>query len=296
MNHIHTLKSEQTAFTRTHSVGSTATAAVVLSGGGSGGNVIGNRPNPRRESLLFGNVHGSYNIIADLAHFVRFKSISSRPQCQTECWRAAHFIQNKCEQFGAETRLVQGVVGKNPVVLAKFGNSPNDTQHQQQKRERVRIVMYGHYDVVDINNEDGWTSPPFELTGKNGYLYGRGTTDNKGPIIVFVHAIHELLQQIEGIDGDGDDEEMSMSNVPLEIVLVIEGQEEHDWNRGGLKEVVERNMDWLADPTVIICSNSYWLGDTVPAISLVLVLTVISLSLFLWFHFDALNGNDQMTE
>merc|ERR1719295_294333 len=57
-----------------------------------------------------------------------------------------------------------------------------------------------------------------------------------------------------------------MADVPLEIVMVIEGQEEHDWNGGGLKEVVERSMDWLAKPTLIICSNSYWLGDTVPAI------------------------------
>ena len=226
---------------------------------------------------IFGNADQSYNIIADLAQFIQYKSISSRVDCRAECWNAAHFIQNKCEQFGAETRLVQGVVGKNPVVLAKFGNLHlfQDRNQQKVKKETVRVVMYGHYDVVDINNESGWTSPPFTLTGKNGYLYGRGSTDNKGPIVVFLHAIRELLEEVDdGNRGNTPDEpqkenekeKKSVGDVPLEIVMVIEGQEEHDWYGGGLKKVVERNMDWLANPTLVICSNSYWLGDTVPAI------------------------------
>ena len=203
-------------------------------------------------SVLFGGVssngHESYNMIADLAKFISYKSISCKKEYQSQCWNAAYFIQTKCEQFGAETRLAQGNVGKNPVVLSRFTNNLNINCDNI-----IRIVMYGHYDVVDINNECGWDNDPFKLTGKNGYLYGRGTTDNKGPIIVFLYAIRELLEEIN-------------NDLSVEIIMILEGQEEHDWNNGGLKEVVEKNMDWLENPVVIICSNSYWIGEQVPCL------------------------------
>jgi di- and tripeptidase len=42
------------------------------------------------------------------------------------------------------------------------------------------VLIYGHYDVIAAENEKNlWGSDPFSLTGKNGYLYGRGTSDNK---------------------------------------------------------------------------------------------------------------------
>ena len=148
---------------------------------------------------------------------------------------------------------MQGQPNKNPVVLAKFSNKKTNYD------STYKIVAYGHYDVVDINNKDGWLSPPFKLTAVNGYLYGRGTTDNKGPIIVFLYAIREILEEIDTANND-------KINQNFEIVLVLEGQEEHEWNDGGLKQVVERNMDWLAKPEVIICSNSYWLNDRVPCL------------------------------
>ena len=101
---------------------------------------------------------------------------------------------------------------------------------------------------------------PFKLTGKNGYLYGRGTTDNKGPIIAFLYAIGELLQELDNND-DNDNNDLS-----VELIMILEGQEEDDWNNGGLKEVVDKNMDWLENPKVIICSNSYWVDDKVPCL------------------------------
>eukprot|EP01083_Nonionella_stella_P176257 616204_1 len=176
------------------------------------------------------------NLIADLVEFVSFKSISSNTEYESDCWNAAYYIQSISEQCGAETRLVQGNAGKNPVVLAKFASSSCKTT----KVEPMRIVMYGHYDVVDIHNPNEWKSPPFELTGRNGYLYGRG-------------AIRELLEEGEHSEA-------------VEIVVIIEGHEEYGWKHGGLTHVVEQSMDWLSAPTLIICSNSYWLGDEVPCL------------------------------
>lgn len=91
------------------------------------------------------------------------------------------------------------------------------------------------------------------ISGRNGYLYGRGSSDNKGPLIVFLYAVREIL------DAYGED-------LALDIVMIVEGQEEHDWKNGGLREVVSKNMDWLKNCQLILCSNSYWLDDEHPCL------------------------------
>ena len=56
----------------------------------------------------------------------------------------------------------------NPVVIARVGSNP----------ALPTIVFYGHYDVVPAN-ESSWNSDPFVMTGRDGYVYGRGVADNK---------------------------------------------------------------------------------------------------------------------
>lgn len=70
----------------------------------------------------------------------------------------------------------------------------------------------------------GWSSDPFTLTGRNGYLYGRGATDNKGPIIAVACAAANLL---------------SRRALELDLVFLIEGEEEA--GSGGFDETVRRN-------------------------------------------------------
>lgn len=80
-----------------------------------------------------------------------------------------------------------------------------------------------HYDVISAPSR-GWESDPFTLTGKNGYLYGRGVTDNKGPIMAVACAAAELLQR-RALDVD--------------LVLLIEGEEEA--GSSGFKEAVKKH-------------------------------------------------------
>jgi len=80
-----------------------------------------------------------------------------------------------------------------------------------------------HYDVISAPLE-GWSSDPFSLSGRNGYFYGRGVTDNKGPILAAACAAAELLgrRQLE-----------------LDLVFLIEGEEETGSN--GFSEAVRRH-------------------------------------------------------
>jgi di- and tripeptidase len=80
-----------------------------------------------------------------------------------------------------------------------------------------------HYDVIPAPT-DGWDSDPFTLTGRNGYLYGRGVTDDKGPILAAAFAAAELLAR-RALD--------------LELVFLIEGEEE--CGSFGFRDAVQRH-------------------------------------------------------
>ncbi|HDB8161097.1 TPA: ArgE/DapE family deacylase [Staphylococcus aureus] len=59
------------------------------------------------------------------------------------------------------------------------------------------LALSGHMDVVDAGNHDNWSYPPFQLTEKDGKLYGRGTTDMKGGLMALVVSLIELKEQNE---------------------------------------------------------------------------------------------------
>ncbi|EWY10086.1 ArgE/DapE family deacylase [Staphylococcus aureus] len=59
------------------------------------------------------------------------------------------------------------------------------------------LALSGHMDIVDAGNQDNWSYPPFQLTEKDGKLYGRGTTDMKGGLMALVVSLIELKEQNE---------------------------------------------------------------------------------------------------
>lgn len=76
--------------------------------------------------------------------------------------------------------------------------------------------MYGHYDVQPALLEDGWLYPPFELTpdpNGSGRLYGRGSTDDKGPVMGWLNVLeaHKNL----GME------------LPVNLKVCFEGMEEN---------------------------------------------------------------------
>ena len=85
-------------------------------------------------------------------------------------------------------------------------------------------MLYGHYDVQPPDPLELWDSPPFEPVLKNGYVYARGATDNKGQILAHILGIQEVMAE----HGD----------LPVNLHLIIEGEEEIGSNNlpGFLKE------------------------------------------------------------
>ena len=73
------------------------------------------------------------------------------------CWRAARFVAGLLSGLGAEVRMVQGVPGSNPMVLARLGGWDPAVPC---------VLLHAHYDVQPPGGEAAWASPPFVLTGK----------------------------------------------------------------------------------------------------------------------------------
>ena len=106
-------------------------------------------------------------------------------------------------------------------------------------------------DVVPADDKQGkWIVDPFQLRGINGYLYGRGVSDNKGPIMAALYGVVDLVHEKE-LDSD--------------ITFLIEGEEES--GSRGFKDAVRRHKDLIGDIDYIIIANSYWLDDEVPCLT-----------------------------
>jgi carboxypeptidase PM20D1 len=56
------------------------------------------------------------------------------------------------------------------------------------------VVLMAHYDVVPVDPSDAWTHPPFEGRIADGFVYGRGALDDKGPLLVVLEAVEQLLE------------------------------------------------------------------------------------------------------
>lgn len=176
-----------------------------------------------------------------LSKFVSIPSISGNPAHREDCRQTAIWLRKCLGQLGAHTSLLPTGDG-NPLVLATFEGSIDE-------KPKPRILFYGHYDVISAP-ADGWTSPPFSLTGRNGYIYGRGVTDNKGPIIAVACAAADLL---------------SRRALEVDLVFLIEGEEEI--GSIGFKDAVQKHKALIGNIDAILVSNSTWIADDRPCIT-----------------------------
>ena len=149
------------------------------------------------------------------------------------------------KKLGAETELFSTEGNRNPIVFARFKAWDN-------KRPRGKTVLfYGHYDVIAADDkEQTWNTHPFELQGVNGYLYGRGVSDNKGPVLAALYAVADIV---------------ATEQLSSDIVFLIEGEEES--GSRGFQTAIRKNKHIIGDVDWILLANSYWLNDDIPCLT-----------------------------
>ena len=178
------------------------------------------------------------NYLEDFYSFLRFPSVSTDEKFAGKVRDCAEWLSKKLEVVGLESKLVP--TAGHPVVWAR----------NKHRTDRPTVLIYGHYDVQPPDPLELWDSPPFEPVLKNGYVFARGATDNKGQILSHIVGIQETLQK----DGD----------LPVNVDLVIEGEEEV--GSQNLGKFLNDNRDALKCEVVLV-SDTGMIAPRTPTLS-----------------------------
>jgi acetylornithine deacetylase/succinyl-diaminopimelate desuccinylase-like protein len=139
-------------------------------------------------------------LLDELCAWLRIPSISSGGGDPADLQRAAEWA---CERVLA--------AGGTAEVLSGFGNPLLVGELRARRADAPTVLIYGHYDVQSPDPRDLWTSDPFEPVVRDGRLYARGASDDKGNFLPLLHVACELARAGE---------------LPVHVRVVLEGEEE----------------------------------------------------------------------
>lgn len=175
--------------------------------------------------------------VAALKQLLSIPSVSTKPEHKEDCRRTAQWLADQLSRAGMLAHVMD--TPGHPVVLAK-------NQHQPG---RPSVLFYGHYDVQPPEPLDLWKSPPFVPEVRDGKLFARGASDDKGP--VWAHCEAVMAWRVHG-------------GLPVNLTMLIEGEEES--GSANLEAFVKQHAAELrADVGVVSDTGSFARG--VPAIT-----------------------------
>ncbi|MER5900927.1 dipeptidase [Streptomyces mirabilis] len=163
---------------------------------------------------------------AELAELVAFRSVADFDQYpRSESEGAANWVADALRAEGfQDVALLDTPDGTQSV----YGFLPGPEGAKT-------VLLYAHYDVQPPLDEAAWTTPPFELTERDGRWYGRGAADCKGGFIMHLLALRALKAN---------------GGVPVGVKVIVEGSEEQ--GTGGLERYAEQHPELLTADTIVI--------------------------------------------
>ncbi len=176
--------------------------------------------------------------LGDLVEWLKIPSISSDTSHRSQTAAAADWVAAKLKRAGLATELIP--TEGHPMVFAETPAVPGAPV----------ALVYGHYDVQPVEPLAQWHSPPFEPTVRNGNLYARGATDDKGQVLTHVQSVCDWLATGQPL--------------PLQIKFLIEGEEEV--GSENLERMLPSLRDRLACDCVVISDSSQY-AENQPAIT-----------------------------
>jgi acetylornithine deacetylase/succinyl-diaminopimelate desuccinylase-like protein len=174
----------------------------------------------------------------DFYSFLRFPSVSTDDKFKDSVDACALWVAEKLRAIGLEANVVP--TAGHPVVWA----------HNKHRPDRRTVLIYGHYDVQPPDPLDLWKSPPFEPALKDGFVFARGATDNKGQILAHILGVQEKIEQA--------------GELPVNLHFVIEGEEEI--GSGNLGHFLQQNRDELKCDVVVV-SDTGMIARLTPTLS-----------------------------
>ena len=161
---------------------------------------------------------------------LRIPSLSADPHYAGEIRRMAEWLAATCAAWVSKTLRVMETAG-HPVAYAEWLGAGKD---------KPTVLVYGHYDVVPAAMEDGWDTPPFEPVEKDGKVYARGATDDKGQFLIHIKALESYLK--------------THGAAPVNVKILLEGEEEI--SSPNLTPFIKANLDLLKADVCVISDSS----------------------------------------
>ena len=184
----------------------------------------------------------------ELFEFLRIPSVSTDSNFATQTAEAGNWIAEKLSSLGLDTKIIQ--TNRHPIVFAQSQPVPG----------KPVVLVYGHYDVQPPDPLDEWETPPFEPTRRNGNVYARGATDDKGQLYTHIKSVEGWMK--------------TKGELPVQVKFLIEGEEE--CGSGSLYEFLDGKYDSASDQMsvedrlkadIAVISDSSQFGPGQPAIT-----------------------------
>ncbi len=191
-----------------------------------------------KKALAYAESHFD-KFVEELEELLRIPSISTDSKYAGEVRRSAEWLAGHLKKIGI-SHVEVAETGGHPIVYAEHIIDA----------ARPTVLVYGHYDVQPPDPVDLWESPPFEPVRKNGVLYGRGTSDDKGQMFMHVKAAEAYLAAEE--------------DLPVNLKFLIEGEEES--GSVHLAPFIEKNKEKLKADVVVI-SDTAMFAEGIPSIT-----------------------------
>ena len=176
--------------------------------------------------------------VRELAQFLSIPSVSTLSEHEKDVLDAADWVLDQLKRCGFNGKIYP--TERHPVLLARSPEVPGAPV----------LLIYGHYDVQPPDPLEEWRTPPFSPDIRDGYIYARGATDDKGQLLTYIKAIEAIL-------GVGQ-------KLPLNLIVLAEGEEEI--GSVNLEKFLMERKDELRSDAVVISDSSQF-AHGIPAIT-----------------------------
>lgn len=175
----------------------------------------------------------------ELFDLLRIPSVSTDSRHKGDVKKASQFLIDQLTEIGLDK-----------VTLHETKGHPIITAEKCSHTDRPTVLIYGHYDVQPSDPDDLWDTPPFEPTIKEGRVYARGASDDKGQSFTHVKAVEAYLN--------------TGTELPVNVKFILEGEEEI--GSPNLVPFIKENKDLLECDMVLI-SDTAMFGEDQPSIT-----------------------------
>jgi len=190
------------------------------------------------EAVLQHLQSGQQTALDELFAFLSIPSVSADSAFQPDMQRCAEFVRDAMTKAGLTAEIIP--TKGHPIV---YGERIEDAS-------LPTVLVYGHYDVQPPDPLGLWTTPPFEPQIRDGKIFARGATDDKGQLFTHLKSIQAWTE--------------STGKLPVNVKFLIEGEEEV--GSDNLDHFLEEHKERLKSDVAVVSDTSQY-GDGIPAIT-----------------------------